>query len=50
MLVDERPVLGGQFYKQPISELDLPASRLADAQFSGGRHSSPAPEPLKCTS
>jgi len=37
MLVDERPVLGGQFYKQPISELDLPASRLADAQFSGGR-------------
>src|SRR5262245_2225445 len=37
VLVDERPVPGGQFYKQPISELGLPSSRLADAQFSAGR-------------
>ncbi len=37
VLVDERPVPGGQFYKQPIPELDLPLHRLADGQFSGGR-------------
>ncbi len=37
VLVDERPVPGGQFYKQPIPELDLPPRRLAEAQFSGGR-------------
>src|SRR5262245_32356318 len=37
VLIDERPVPGGQFYKQPIPELDLPASRLADRQYKGGR-------------
>jgi D-hydroxyproline dehydrogenase subunit alpha len=37
VLVDERPVPGGQFYKQPIPELALPPSRRADAQFSRGR-------------
>ena len=37
VLVDERPVPGGQFYKQPIPELSLPPRRLADGQFSKGR-------------
>jgi NADPH-dependent 2,4-dienoyl-CoA reductase/sulfur reductase-like enzyme len=37
VMIDERPVPGGQYYKQPIPELDLPPRRLAEAQFSGGR-------------
>src|SRR5262245_44185860 len=37
VLVDDRPVPGGQFYKQPLPELALPPQRLADRQFSKGR-------------
>jgi D-hydroxyproline dehydrogenase subunit alpha len=37
VLVDDRPVPGGQFYKQPIPELPLPRRQRADVQFSKGR-------------
>src|SRR5689334_350367 len=37
VLVDDRPVPGGQFYKQPIPELPLARRQLADVQFSKGR-------------
>mgnify|MGYP000851217298 CR=1 FL=1 len=37
LLVDERPALGGQYYKQTADSPDLPSSRLADAQMAAGR-------------
>ena len=37
MLVDERPLPGGQYYKQPAPELLLPKKRLNDRQFANGR-------------
>ena len=37
VLVDERPALGGQFFKQPVAAADLPASLAGDSQFERGR-------------
>ena len=37
VLVDERQVLGGQFFKQPVAAADLPASLVGDRQFERGR-------------
>ncbi len=37
LLIDERSSLGGQFYKQPISTVDLRLSDFDDQQFRGGR-------------
>lgn len=37
VLVDERTALGGQFFKQPASATDLPASLVGDRQFERGR-------------
>ncbi len=37
VLVDERPALGGQFYKQLAASPDLPASRFADQQMTVGK-------------
>jgi thioredoxin reductase len=37
LLVDERPVAGGQFYKQRLDAIGLTKVMSDDAQFSGGR-------------
>ena len=37
VLVDERQMLGGQFFKQPVAAADLPASLVGDRQFERGR-------------
>ncbi len=37
VLVDERPALGGQFFKQPVPTAQLPASLADDRQFESGR-------------
>ena len=37
VLIDERSALGGQFFKQPVSEADLPPSLAGDRQFEQGR-------------
>ncbi len=37
VLVDERPALGGQFFKQPASAANIPASLVGDGQFERGR-------------
>ncbi len=38
LLIDERPQLGGQFYKQPLATRDLDLSDHDDRQFRDGRH------------
>src|SRR5579872_4630247 len=37
VLVDDRPLPGGQYYKQPLPIAPLAAERAADLQFAGGR-------------
>ncbi len=37
LLIDERPKLGGQFYKQPLAAKDLRPANYDDHQFRGGR-------------
>jgi len=37
VLLDERPIAGGQFYKQPLSFDDVPKSLSRDRQFADGR-------------
>ncbi len=37
LLIDERPQLGGQFFKQPLAAADLPLEKFDDRQFSDGR-------------
>ncbi|MGI9464204.1 MAG: FAD-dependent oxidoreductase, partial [Aestuariivirgaceae bacterium] len=37
LLIDERPQLGGQFYKQPLAASDLQLADFDDQQFLGGR-------------
>jgi len=37
LLVDERPLPGGQFYKQPLPLPGMAGEFAADAQFAGGR-------------
>lgn len=37
VVLDERPAPGGQYFKQPLDGLPLPADILADRQFAGGR-------------
>jgi D-hydroxyproline dehydrogenase subunit alpha len=37
LLVDERPVAGGQFYKQRLDAIDLAGAVSDDDQFAGGR-------------
>lgn len=37
VVLDERPKAGGQFYKQPLSAEQIPASLANDPQFSDGR-------------
>ena len=37
VLVDDRPVPGGQYFKQPLAFSDLPRHILNDRQFAGGR-------------
>ena len=37
VLVDERPLPGGQFYKQPLAFSDLPKHVFNDRQIAGGR-------------
>ena len=37
VLVDERPALGGQFFKQPAAKTELPVSLENDSQFERGR-------------
>lgn len=37
VLIDERPQLGGQFYKQPLPAADLQLGDFDDKQFRGGR-------------
>ena len=37
VLIDERPTPGGQFFKQPASNLQLPPEIAGDAQFVAGR-------------
>ena len=36
LVVDERPALGGQFFKQPAAGADLPPSLAGDGQFERG--------------
>ena len=38
LLIDERPQLGGQYFKQLIPAPDLEAERWEDKQFRNGRH------------
>lgn len=37
LLIDERPKLGGQYYKQPVTGKDLNLAEYDDPQFRGGR-------------
>lgn len=38
LLIDERAQLGGQFFKQPLSAVDLPLEEFDDRQYSDGRN------------